>query len=378
MSFTPPAYPYERLDGVREIAAQFEGGPIDCSVGTPVDPPPDFVIAELARAVGARGYPASAGITRVSRQPRRAGWTDDSTSTVAPEDVAACVGTKEFVASLAGYLHLRSPERDTVLYPAISYPTYAMGAALAACAPCRSPSSRDGWTSRRSNRATPSARWCCGRTRRRIRRVNSTTSAPSRRGARAAACSSRATSATRSSPGPTDPRTILEHGTERRPRGALDLQALEPRRPSRRLLRRRRGDGRVPAQRSPARGAHGARTRPGGGRARLSTTTSTWRFSARATELASSSWRRRSRALGVTAPMPEGAFYLWCSKRGDERLGARDGARATRRDSSSVPGEFYGEDASDFVRLAVVQPDERLALAAATARGELRPDSTMD
>ena len=43
-------------------------------------------------------------------------------------ELAACVGTKEFVASTAQYLHLRTPDRDTVLYPAVSYPTYAMGA----------------------------------------------------------------------------------------------------------------------------------------------------------------------------------------------------------------------------------------------------------
>jgi aspartate/methionine/tyrosine aminotransferase len=49
--------------------------------------------------------------------------------------VAACVGTKEFVASAAQYLRLRSPDRDTVLYPAVSYPTYAMGALLAGCRP---------------------------------------------------------------------------------------------------------------------------------------------------------------------------------------------------------------------------------------------------
>ncbi len=54
--------------------------------------------------------------------------------TVDPEtELAACVGTKEFVASSAQYLHLRSPERDTVLYPAVSYPTYAMGALLGGC-----------------------------------------------------------------------------------------------------------------------------------------------------------------------------------------------------------------------------------------------------
>ena len=47
--------------------------------------------------------------------------------------VAACVGTKELVASVPHLLRLRDPGRDTVLYPAVSYPTYAMGAMLAGC-----------------------------------------------------------------------------------------------------------------------------------------------------------------------------------------------------------------------------------------------------
>jgi aspartate/methionine/tyrosine aminotransferase len=46
-------------------------------------------------------------------------------------EIAAVVGTKEFVASTPQYLRLRDPSRDTVLYPAISYPTYEMGATLA-------------------------------------------------------------------------------------------------------------------------------------------------------------------------------------------------------------------------------------------------------
>jgi len=50
---------------------------------------------------------------------------------IEPADIAACVGTKELVASVAHHLHLRDPSRDTVLYPEISYPTYAMGATLA-------------------------------------------------------------------------------------------------------------------------------------------------------------------------------------------------------------------------------------------------------
>ena len=44
------------------------------------------------------------------------------------EALAACIGTKELVAGLPHWLRLRRPDRDTVLYPEISYPTYAMGA----------------------------------------------------------------------------------------------------------------------------------------------------------------------------------------------------------------------------------------------------------
>ena len=57
-----------------------------------------------------------------------------------PDDLAACVGTKEFVASLAGYLHLRTPERDTVLYPADQLSDLRHGRhAGRDCAPCRCP-----------------------------------------------------------------------------------------------------------------------------------------------------------------------------------------------------------------------------------------------
>ena len=131
MSFTPPPYPYERLDVLRKLAATHEGGPIDCSIGTPIDPPP----RRRARGVGEgsrrAGLPALAGHRRTFASRRPVGCSDDSASTIPSNDVAACIGTKEFVATLAGYLHLRSPERDTVLYPAISYPTYAMSATLA-------------------------------------------------------------------------------------------------------------------------------------------------------------------------------------------------------------------------------------------------------
>jgi aspartate/methionine/tyrosine aminotransferase len=50
---------------------------------------------------------------------------------VDPARVGACVGTKEMVVSLPHFLALRNPGRDTVLYPAIAYPSYDMGATLA-------------------------------------------------------------------------------------------------------------------------------------------------------------------------------------------------------------------------------------------------------
>jgi aspartate/methionine/tyrosine aminotransferase len=52
---------------------------------------------------------------------------------VDPSSIAACVGSKELVAGLPHWLRLRDPGRDTVLYPEVSYPSYAMGAQLAGC-----------------------------------------------------------------------------------------------------------------------------------------------------------------------------------------------------------------------------------------------------
>jgi aspartate/methionine/tyrosine aminotransferase len=72
--------------------------------------------------------------------------------------------------------------------------------------------------------------------------------------------------------------------------------------------------------------------------------------------------------FGVHAPMPEGAFYLWCSKEGLD--GWALAAELAERSALVVsPGELYGEDGQNFVRVAVVQSDERLAVAAARLRG---------
>ena len=131
--FVPPPYPYERLDEIVAIAGEHDGGAVDLSIGTPCDPPPAAVLAVLSAGQTARGYPPSIGTPAF--RDAAAGWISRRLgATVDPAtELAACVGTKEFVASIPQYLRLRDPGRDTVLYPAISYPTYEMGATLAGC-----------------------------------------------------------------------------------------------------------------------------------------------------------------------------------------------------------------------------------------------------
>ncbi|HVB93401.1 MAG TPA: aminotransferase class I/II-fold pyridoxal phosphate-dependent enzyme [Acidimicrobiales bacterium] len=142
VGFTPPPYPYDRLAAVRKRAverfgdeAEGSAGIVDCSIGTPNDPPPDAVIEALATSGSERGYPASNG--SVAYRRAAAGWLSRRFGVTidADHELAACVGTKEMVASTAQYLRLRHPDRDTVLYPSVSYPTYAMGAQLGGCRP---------------------------------------------------------------------------------------------------------------------------------------------------------------------------------------------------------------------------------------------------
>lgn len=129
--FVPPPYPYERLDALKQIADAQPGGVVDCSIGTPCDPVPDLVAAAAADAARlSMGYPPSAGTAAL--HDAAAAWMARRLGVdVAPDDLAACIGTKEMVVSLPHLLALRRPDRDTVLYPAVAYPSYEMGATLA-------------------------------------------------------------------------------------------------------------------------------------------------------------------------------------------------------------------------------------------------------
>jgi succinyldiaminopimelate transaminase len=133
--WVPPAYPYERLDGCRRLAEEAWGEVVDLSVGSPCDPAPEVVMEALLgkeSRQGVSGYPPSRG--SAAYREACAAWVGRRLSAeVRPEEVIACVGTKEFVASLPHLLRLRTPERDVVLYPELCYPTYEMGALLAGC-----------------------------------------------------------------------------------------------------------------------------------------------------------------------------------------------------------------------------------------------------
>ena len=63
----------------------------------------------------------------------------------------------------------------------------------------------------------------------------------------------------------------------------------------------------------------------------------------------------------VDAPMPTGGFYLWAPVDDawsfTEDLAARGGALVS-------PGDLYGEAGAGFVRVALVQPMDRLQLVA--------------
>jgi succinyldiaminopimelate transaminase len=124
-----PDFPWDRLTSYAARARTHEGGLVDLSVGTPVDPTPEVVQAALREAADAPGYPMTVGRadTRqacVDWMARRLGVTGVGTDAVLP-----VIGSKELIASLPSHLGLGPT--DLVVHPALAYPTYEVGARLA-------------------------------------------------------------------------------------------------------------------------------------------------------------------------------------------------------------------------------------------------------
>jgi succinyldiaminopimelate transaminase len=355
--FVPPPYPYDRLDEIVAIAARHDGGAVDLSIGTPCDPPPAAVLAALAAGDTARGYPPSIG-TKDFRAAA-AGWLERRLGAAVDPvtELAACVGTKEFVASLPQYLKLRDPSRDTILYPAISYPTYEMGAILAGLRAVPYLTLAD-IADADAERAL--AIW-----------VNSPANPTGElHDLTAAAAWGRA----RGVPVVSDecyaeftwsgaPTTILRDGTE----GLLAVHSLSKRDNfAGARIGFYAGDGELVHYLREVR-KHAGLMPPGpvqsaavvalGDDAHVDAQRE--RYRKRLLRLVDILGR-----AGYPAAMPAGAFYLWvAAPRGDAWQMARDLAATVGVVVS--PGEFYGPHGAGFIRVAAVQPDDRIELAAA-------------
>ena len=97
---------------------------VDLSVGTPVDPTPEFIQATLRESANAPGYPLTAGTQELRSAIRE--WAIHRLGATGEFDVLPLIGSKELVAWLPTLLEAKS-----VLFPEIAYPTYSVGAILA-------------------------------------------------------------------------------------------------------------------------------------------------------------------------------------------------------------------------------------------------------
>jgi succinyldiaminopimelate transaminase len=359
--FVPPPYPYDRLQRLVPIAERHPGGVVDLSIGTPVDAPLPAVVRALSTSGAERGYPPSIGTAELRAAAAR--WIGRRFDVdVDAGAIGACVGTKEFVGTLPQWLRLRRPDRDTVLYPAVSYPTYEMGAILAGCRAVAVPMTADGRLDLNQIEAGDADRalllW--------VNTPGNPTGAVDDLGVIARwgrerdvpvfsdECYVEFTWAGAAS-------SILQHGLE----GVVALHSLSKRSnlagvrvgfyagdPDlvRYLQEVRKHVGMLvpgPAQAAAVVAlddddhVEEQRRRYHHRLQRLSVVLSAW--------------------TGRPVPMPAGGFYLWFPVNDGweftERLAAEGGALVS-------PGEFYGASVAGHIRVAVVQPDERIELVA--------------
>jgi len=372
--FVPPPYPYSRLASVAAVAERHPGGMVDLSIGTPCDPPPDAVVAALATSGAERGYPSSVGSPAL-RQAAARWMTRRFGVGVDPGQIAACVGTKEFVASTAWFLRLRSPERDTVLAPAVAYPTYALSAQLAGCRAVGVPEGAGGGLDLSLVSEQDAARalmvWVNspGNPTGSLTDLGVASSWGRARGVPVFSdeCYDEFTWAQ------WPPPTILHHGTD----GVVVVHSLSKRSNMAGVrVGFYAGDPDIVTFLSEVR-QHAGLMVPGPvqAAATVALDDDDHVLAQRAR------YRRRLersaeflRMSGLDARMPDGTFYLWvpvpawAMDQGSSEC--RDGAwvladaLAETAGALVSPGEFYGESGAGHVRIAMVQPDDRLELVA--------------
>ncbi|MFW6597186.1 succinyldiaminopimelate transaminase [Propionibacteriaceae bacterium Y2011] len=126
-----PDFPWDSLAGAGAVARAHPDGIVNLSVGTPVDPTPELGQRALTEAADSPGYPTTIGTPEL--RAAMVGYLRDrwAATELTEAGVLPVIGTKELVAWLPILLGLRAD--DTVMYPSVAYPTYAVGAQLAGC-----------------------------------------------------------------------------------------------------------------------------------------------------------------------------------------------------------------------------------------------------
>ena len=126
-----PDFPWDSLTPVRERAAEYPGGAVDLTIGTPVDPVPDALQEALCERSDTPGYPPTIGTPEL--RDAISGWLVRRRGVTPAPGILPTLGSKEMVALLPAFLGLG--EGDVVAFPEVAYPTYDVGARLAGATP---------------------------------------------------------------------------------------------------------------------------------------------------------------------------------------------------------------------------------------------------
>ncbi len=119
-----PDFPWDALAPFGATAKEHRAGAIDLSVGTPVDPTPEFIQSALRESANSPSYPVTMGTPELRASLTQ--WAKERLGATGDFGVLPLIGSKEFVAWLPTFLTSQS-----VLYPEVAYPTYLVGALLA-------------------------------------------------------------------------------------------------------------------------------------------------------------------------------------------------------------------------------------------------------
>ena len=123
-----PDYPWDAMAPYKAIAARHADGPVDLSLGTPVDSTPDVVREALIRSANAPGYPGAHGTASLREVIAQWFARRRGVENLDPQSIMPTVGSKELIAWLPFMLGLGP--LDVIVRPKIAYPTYDIGAKL--------------------------------------------------------------------------------------------------------------------------------------------------------------------------------------------------------------------------------------------------------